>query len=291
MALPGFRGGHGEPLLLLHGLGMCWQVWEPVLPILTERFDVSAPDLPGFGTAAPLAAREPSTEALADAIERHLDDLGWEDAHVVGNSLGGHLALVLARRGRSRSVTAFSPGGMVQGWEQAWAKTMLVGQYRLSRLLRPLVDAACSTTVGRTLLFGQVVGRPWLLTREQATRMATVYADSPVVLATLEATDHFEAVDLAGVDVPVTVAWGARDVILLPRQGPRFRRAMPHSRLVKLAGMGHTPMTDDPATVADVIVATARADREQRGPGCGAPLPTVRQSTVTWNPVWVRSTR
>lgn len=258
MPLPGFRAGAGEPMLLLHGLGMCWQVWQPVLPALTERFDVSAPDLPGFGTAAPLAGREPTTEALADAIERHLDDLGWEDAHLVGNSLGGRLALVLARRGRARSVTAISPAGMVHGWEQTWARAMLKTQYHVSRLLRPVVVAGCRTAVGRTLLFGQVVGRPWLLTEEESLRMATVFGDSPVVLATLEATGHFEDADLSGIDVPVTVAWGTRDVILLPRQGPRFKRAMPQTRLVKLEGLGHTPMTDDPATVAHVILATAK---------------------------------
>lgn len=257
MALPGYRGGAGDPMLLLHGLGMCWQVWEPVLPALSGRFDVSAPDLPGFGTAAPLPATAPSPEALADALERHLDDLDWPDAHLVGNSLGGHVALVLARRGRARSVTAFSPGGMIRGWERTWADVLLVGQYRASRALRPVVEAACRTTIGRSLLFGQVVGRPWRLTAEQATRMATAYADSPVVLATLEATDQLADDELAGIEVPVTVAWGSRDAILLPRQGPRFRQAIPHSRLVRLRGSGHTPMTDDPDMVADVIIRTA----------------------------------
>lgn len=128
-------------------------------------------------------------------------------AHVAGNSLGGHVALILARRGRARSVTALSPGGMVQRWEQAWARGMLTTQYHLSRLLRPLVELGSRSRLGRSLLFGQVVGRPWQLTGEQARRMARVYGDSPAVLTTLGAPDHFERADVSGIDVPVTVAW------------------------------------------------------------------------------------
>lgn len=258
MTLAGFRDGSGEPMLLLHGLGMSWHVWEPVLPALTARFEVSAPDLPGFGTAAPIAAREPSPEAIADVLERHLDDLGWGDAHLVGNSLGGQLSLILARRGRARSVTALSPGGMAHGWEETWARALLKLQYHASRALAPVVELGCRTAAGRSLLFGQVVGRPWLLTPDEATRMARDFGGSPVVLATLDATEPFSDVDLAGIDAPVTVAWGTRDVLLLPRQGPRFKRAMPHARLIRLGGLGHTPMSDDPATVAHVILATAK---------------------------------
>lgn len=258
MALPGLRDGSGEPMLLLHGLGMCWQVWEPLLPTLSARFDVSAIDLPGFGTAAPLAAGEPTGDAIADAVERHLDALGWEDAHLVGNSLGGHVALILARRGRARSVTAISPAGMAEGWEHTWIRGMLRSQYTLGRMLRPLAATLLRSAALRTILLSQVVSRPWRLTPEQATRMTCVYADSPVVVATLEAADSFGPRDLDGIDVPVTIAWGSRDVLLFPRQGPRFKRALPHSRLVRLVGMGHTPMTDDPDVVADVILATAK---------------------------------
>lgn len=258
MGLPGLRDGEGEPMLLLHGLGMCWQVWEPVLPALTERFDVSALDLPGFGTAAPLAAGQPTGEALADAVERHLDELGWDDPHIVGNSLGGHIALILAARGRARSVTAISPAGMAEGWEQGWVRVMLRSQYTLGRMLRPLARSLSRSAVTRTMFLSQVVARPWLLTPEQAERITCAYADSPVVLPTLAAADSFAPGDLDGIDVPITIAWGSRDVLLFPRQGPRFKRALPHSRLVRLAGMGHTPMSDDPAVVADVILATAK---------------------------------
>ncbi|MBW5483966.1 alpha/beta fold hydrolase, partial [Streptomyces bambusae] len=59
--------------------------------------------------------------------------------------------------------------------------------------------------------------------------------------------------------LPVTIAWGSRDRLLLPRQGVRAKRTVPGARLVRLPGCGHVPMNDDPALVARVIRDTAGA--------------------------------
>jgi len=50
------RGGSGEPLVLVHGIGHTWRGWKPMLPLLERSFDVLAPDLPGFGHSPPLPA-------------------------------------------------------------------------------------------------------------------------------------------------------------------------------------------------------------------------------------------
>src|SRR5215216_3270566 len=64
------RGGSGEPLVLIHGIGHTWRGWRPMLPQLERRFDVLAVDLPGFGRSDPLPRGSDSTpEALADAVE------------------------------------------------------------------------------------------------------------------------------------------------------------------------------------------------------------------------------
>jgi pimeloyl-ACP methyl ester carboxylesterase len=92
------RAGDGPPLVLLHGLGLSWRAWLPVLDALEERHDVVALDVPGVGESAPLGVA-PTPENLADALERELDGLGLSAPALVGNSLGGWLALELARRG------------------------------------------------------------------------------------------------------------------------------------------------------------------------------------------------
>src|SRR5687767_8665341 len=107
------RKGQGEPLLLLHGIGGELCIWEPVLEALARRADVIAVDLPGFGRSPALPEGVvPTPGALAAAIARLLDELAIDSAHLVGNSLGGWVALELAAISRARSVTALCPAGL-----------------------------------------------------------------------------------------------------------------------------------------------------------------------------------
>ncbi len=85
-----------------------------MLPALERQHDVLAPTLPGHA-GGPAIEAEISEAVLADAVERAMDEAGFETAHVVGNSLGGYVALQLAARGRALSVVALAPAG---GWAQ-----------------------------------------------------------------------------------------------------------------------------------------------------------------------------
>ena len=89
-----------------------WRAWELVLPELERHHDVLALTFPGHAGGPPLEG--PISDALLpDAIERAMDDAGFGTAHIVGNSLGGFVALQLAARGRVESVVALAPAG---GW-------------------------------------------------------------------------------------------------------------------------------------------------------------------------------
>jgi len=123
MRLNFHRQGSGEPLVLLHGIGGEWQVWEPLLERLSQERDVIAVDIPGFGASSPLAnGVTPTPQALAAAVGHFSDDLAIPTAHLAGNSLGGWIALELAKVGRGRSVTALSPAGH---WENGTRCTAL----------------------------------------------------------------------------------------------------------------------------------------------------------------------
>ena len=108
--LPDTRLGGGPPLLLLHGLGSSRRDWATLQPLLADHFSTPAVDLPGQGEDAPLPVR-PTVAALADALEADLDARGLGRVHVLGDSLGGRLALELAARGRASSVLSVSPSG------------------------------------------------------------------------------------------------------------------------------------------------------------------------------------
>lgn len=262
MELDHHRGGAGEPLVLVHGIGHTWRGWKPMLPLLEQSFDVLALDLPGFGHSPPLPAHLDSTpEALADAVEAAMDRAGFESAHLVGNSLGGWVCLELARRDRARTVTAISPAGLAHAREGAWGRGIL----RAMRLLAQRVPAPAAilrNPVGRTLFAGPTLGRPWRADPDDLIEQGELFAAAPGFDSTLPHTMHSHVRGLDAIRCPVLVLWGRRDVILLPRQGLRFEQLIAGAELRYLPGLGHVPMSDDPQLLAGQI----RQWRERHAP-------------------------
>ncbi|MFF5408114.1 alpha/beta fold hydrolase [Streptomyces misionensis] len=253
------RVGRGEPLVLLHGIGHHRQAWDPVVDILATEREVIAVDLPGFGASPALpdglAYDLPTTDTVLAALFGALD---LDRPHVAGNSLGGLLALELGREKRVRSVTALSPAGFWTQAERRYAfATLLAMRGIAQRLPLPLVTRLSRSAAGRTALTSTIYARP------ARRRPEAVVAETR---ALVEATG-FEATLRAGAAVrftndvpglPVTVAWGTRDRILIRRQGIRAKQTIPHARLIRLPGCGHCPMNDDPALVARVLLDGSR---------------------------------
>jgi pimeloyl-ACP methyl ester carboxylesterase len=251
------RRGRGEPLVLVHGIGSRWQVWEPVLDALAGRHEVIALDLPGFGASGPLPAGiEPDVPGLASAVEAFCARAGLERPHVAGNSMGGAIALELARRGTVRSATAVSPAGFWTERERVFAQRSLRVSRELARRARPALPALVRTPAGRTLLFGQTFAKPWRLERQEAIDTVDAFTGAPGFDAAMARFTGYRA-PTEHDGVPVTVAWGDKDRLLLFRQAARARRLMPRARHVTLPGCGHAPFHDDPELVAAVLLAGA----------------------------------
>ncbi|MFK3984633.1 alpha/beta fold hydrolase [Micromonospora sp. NPDC050397] len=261
----------------MHGIGGDWRVWQPVLDRLAAHRETIAIDLPGYGdspreligpgpgdgSAAGIGPGPGDGSAagigpLAGAVERFLDQLGLPTAHLAGNSMGGWLALELARRGRARTVTVLSPAGFYDNPEAAFLRASLRLTARVSRKLAPDADRVMASRLRRTLLCAQFFGRSWLLTAPEAAHMLRAFASSPGLDADLAAIAEARFAGHLDLDVPVTIGWGRRDRLLLPRQARRARRAIPGSRLVRLPGVGHIPTFDDPELVADLLLVGSR---------------------------------
>jgi pimeloyl-ACP methyl ester carboxylesterase len=267
MELDVHRGGSGEPLLLLHGIGHTWRGWKPMLPLLEVRFDVLAPDLPGFGRSPPLPAGMASTpETLADAVESTLDEHGFETPHVAGNSLGGWIALELARRGRARTCVALSPAGLAHARERELARRVLLATRWLARNAPPPFPLL-RTRVGRTLFGGPMLGRPWRADPADILAQTALLAAAPGFDLTLSETLDRQVAGLTEIRCPVLVLWGTKDVVLIPRQGRRFERLIPGCELRYLKGIGHIPMSDDPELLAAAITDFALVPRPA-APAC-----------------------
>jgi pimeloyl-ACP methyl ester carboxylesterase len=256
------RTGSGPPLVLIHGVGHYWQAWTPVIDRLAKNFDVIACDSPGFGRSAALAPTViPTVEAYADAYERFFAELGLERPHVAGNSMGGAIGLELARREALSSLTAFAPVGFWTDRERRFCQlTSLWVLVRMPAVLRPTVLRVSRTPAGRTALFAQLMAWPALMPDDEAISTLQAAWAAPAFGAALDAFRHYrfsrpEQLPDA-TTTPITIAWGARDWLLLySRQAPRARRALPRARHLTL-GAGHLPFYDDPAAVASVIERT-----------------------------------
>jgi pimeloyl-ACP methyl ester carboxylesterase len=258
------RQGSGPPLVLIHGVGHHWQGWRPVIDRLSARFDVIATDSPGFGRSAPLPpGTDPTIASYARAYAELFAQLGVGRPHVAGNSMGGGISLELARMEAVASATAVAPVGFWTPRERRFCQLSMSLSGHIPEALRPAVRRLAGTAPGRTLLLGQLFGRPWRMPAAEARLMLDDAWAAPSFAAALEAFDRYDFRDgheLAG--VPVTVAWGSRDRLLLyGRQAPRARLALPHARHVTLAGLGHVPSFDDPDLVADVIASGTGVSR------------------------------
>lgn len=266
MGLDLHRGGSGEPLVLVHGIGHTWRGWKPMLPLLEDRFDVLAVDMPGFGYSAPLPAEVDATpEALADAVEDEMARAGFDRAHVAGNSLGGWVALELARRGRAETVVALSPAGLQHGREKEWGAGILRGMRWLAKNA-PAPEALLRNPVTRSLFAGPTLARPWKADPDDLIEVAELFGNCPGFDATLPHTFHAQPRELTTLDVPVLILWGSLDVVLLPRQGRRFERLIPGADLRYIRAAGHVPMSDVPEELAEAIAAFALDRPRERRP-------------------------
>src|SRR5215210_4559178 len=260
-----YRAGAGEPLVLIHGFTATWRCWLPVLGLLVPRFEVIAPTLHGHdgGPVPPRTAR--SIADAADHFELLLDSLGVGSAHLAGNSMGGALALELAKRGRARSVVAISPGG---GWAEDDAREV----ERIIRLFKRTQRSARMTERHHERLLGRpgfrrigmrdIMARGNLVPAEEAvllTRSSTRCSVVDDVFVTMR-NGAGRVVDLDQVKAPTLVAWGEKDRLLpIDRHAERFRTEIPGGQFRVLRGLGHTPMWDDPAQIAELIADFATA--------------------------------
>jgi pimeloyl-ACP methyl ester carboxylesterase len=244
------RAGSGEPLVLIHGVGSQWQVWRPVLPALERERDVIAVDLPGFGGSPSLPIGVvPNARALAEAVADFLDGIGVERPVVGGNSLGGWIALELAKLGRARAVVGVSPAGFAEGWETVVGRAHLMSSWRGARM-SGLTESLIRRPRGRVLAFGGMMGRPKRMPASagiEASRNLAASVSFENTVATLT-RDRFRDADK--VNVPVTLLWGTRDFVVFPWQARRALRELPNARHVPLPGAGHVPTWDDPEAIA-----------------------------------------
>jgi pimeloyl-ACP methyl ester carboxylesterase len=253
--------GSGEPLILLHGIMGSPAMWRETLAPLAQTQRVIALAALGHQGGRPCTQRPCRIEHMVDDAERSLDALGLARAHLAGNSMGGWMALELARRGRARSVCALSPAGMWDTTDHFAGANKLRATQKLTRMTRgglpwsSKLGAIRRFALRDTAEHGERVSPATLVELADALLACQVGEDllsTPEKFLPLKAT------------CPIDIVWSRPDRIF-PMQpfAENARERAPDARHLVLDHVGHVPMLDNPRLVAQTILATIARTSEQ----------------------------
>ncbi|WP_338079679.1 alpha/beta hydrolase [Antrihabitans stalactiti] len=244
------------PLMLLHGVTMSASAWDDVAPLLADDFDLIVPTAVGHRGGPPRSGHT-TIERLVDVTEQLLDERGLSSVHVAGNSLGGWMAIELARRGRARSVCALSPAGF---WtpgthDNTGATNVLIRTKRLAELSRVLAPIVTWPAFARKLMLRDIAVHGDRLSQSQTLAIVQDVVECSAAADLLGTTESVARMDI--LPCPITLVWAEKDRLFPPSvNGVIAQQRIPGAQYVVLPGVGHVPMIDDPARCAEVIRST-----------------------------------
>lgn len=256
------QAGQGPVVVLIHGMAGSSATWRDVLPDLAADHTVLAPDLLGAGRSSKPGVGDYSLGAAATVVRDLMAALGHDRATIVGQSLGGGIAMQFAYQypDRCERLVLVGAGGL--GREVS--PLVRIAAFPGSEYLLPLVFNSVSRDLGRHLVDG--LARVGLRTSPQVTeirRACEALSDSETRAAfvrTLRAVVGTQGQQVeAGARLELTAAmpsliiWGDRDPIIPVKHAHAAHEAMPGSRLEIFEGVGHFPHCEDPARFSRVL--------------------------------------
>jgi pimeloyl-ACP methyl ester carboxylesterase len=239
--------GTGEPLVLVHGIATDRSIWDLVAAELARSRRVITLDVPGFGASEPVGEDFALAEVAA-GIVAGLDAHGVrEPIDLVGHSLGGGIAIMLAASQPSfvRRLVLVAPAGL-RPFPAAISSLLAAGADAVLAARRgaaPLTD----TWWGRRLLLAftaaDAAGLPPTLARQMIDASASAKRTAPA-LATITSTDL--RFTLAHTQMPIGVIWGEADRTVPIRALDDLLLARPDADVIRIAEAGHVPMVERP---------------------------------------------
>jgi len=265
------EAGGGDVVLLLHGggPGACGMSnYSRNVGPLAQRFRVLVPDMPGYGRSSKGIDQSDPFGDLARSLLGMFDQLGVERAHVVGNSLGGAVALRMALEapGRVGRVVLMGPGGI--------GTTRAVPTAGLRRLLGyyggdgPSLDKLEAFIRGDLVFDGTSVSQEMIRARYEASIDPQVVANPPLQrpksLAVARRMDLLLDQRLAALQNPTLVLWGAQDKVNRPSGAGALRKRMRWCDAYVFARTGHWVQWEQAAMFNAVVTAFLAEDAQVR---------------------------
>jgi pimeloyl-ACP methyl ester carboxylesterase len=253
--------GSGPVLLLVHGMAGSSSTWRFVLPTLSEHFTVIAPDLPGHGRSAKPRG-DYSLGAFASSLRDLLVALGHERATLIGQSLGGGIAMQFAYQfpERCERLALVSSGGLGQEVNLLLRALTLPGAeyvlpFACTNWLADVGTSAVSWLRNIGLRPSRHIVEVWESYRsltDAETRTAFLHTLRSVVDQAGQRVDATDRLYLAA-HLPTLIVWGSSDSIIPVQQAYTAHEALPGSRLEIFDGAGHFPHCEDPERFVEVV--------------------------------------
>lgn len=244
------RRGKGEnKVLLIHAIGFDHTTWEPVLHYLDDRYDLALVDLPGHGQSGKPGDGDYGPLSLGRRVLKVLDELGWERAALVGNSLGGgvSLAATLQAPERVTALTLVNSVGLRPGLPQLGRLAgipflPLLSGFAPSLAVRVGLES-CRAQWGSVSAARCASSRTYL--RSPEGRGAFFRALRQLYGPDLEEMAH----RYHEIHCPTLIIHGERDPLIRLRHAEQMARAIPDAKLVRLPRCGHFPQEECPEKV------------------------------------------
>ncbi|MFE9408318.1 alpha/beta fold hydrolase [Streptomyces sp. NPDC006704] len=258
-----------EPALYVHGLGGSSRNWSALMPLLADRLDGEAVDLPGFGDSPPPDDGNYSLTGHARAVIRLLDSSDRGPVHLIGNSLGGAVAtrVAAARPDLVRTLTLISPAlPEIRVQRGAWP-TALVALPGVASLFARLTRGWSAEERTRGMM-ALCYGDPARVSpegfevavREMERRLQLPYFWDAMARSARGIVDAYTLGGQHGlwrqaerVLAPTLLVYGARDQLVSYRMARRAAAAYRDARLLTLPDAGHVAMMEYPETVARAV--------------------------------------
>jgi pimeloyl-ACP methyl ester carboxylesterase len=247
------RRGSGPPVVLLHGFASSLYTWKDVLPALAAAHDVVAVDLPAHGGSD--VPNELPASLFPQVVVGLMDRLGLERASLVGNSLGGAIAIGVAARHAERVdrlVLIDAAGYNFAPGDRPWI-LRLAGAAGAGPLLARLPVQRRLVTAG----LRQVFHDDRLVTPDRIDEYVTPLkrpGDMRALSALLSSTDDLGFPGIVeAVKAPTLIVWGKQDLWIPLRDAERFAAVLPGSRVAVIDGCGHMPQEEKAGDVVRLL--------------------------------------
>ena len=237
------RGNRGSaPLVLLHGYPLDHHLWDEVVPLLEDTFDLILPDLRGFGESTTVDS--PYTmEDYASDIAGLLDQLGIQETAIAGHSMGGYVALAFARLYPER----VSGLGLVSSQVLADAPDRKEGRYKsAAEVAENGIGSVVATMTPKFTADEKLQG--FARTSMERQQPAAYIGALKAMAERIDSTPL-----LSSLDVPVVVIHGDADALIPVDRAREVKAALPQAYFVEISDAGHMPMMEAKEKTAEAL--------------------------------------